>query len=57
MDAINPNHYRFDLITGAVSWKTGDGTVIYQFFYSGNEFAVMYVAAEQGTGQYQINGL
>ena len=57
MDAINPNHYRFDLITKAVSWKTGDGTVIYQFFYSGNEFAVMYVSAEQGTGQYQINGL
>ena len=57
MDGINPNHYRMDQIENAVCWRTGDGTSIYQFFYGSDSFAVMYVSAEMGTGQYQVNGL
>jgi len=57
MDEINPNHYRLDQIEGAVCWRTGDGTAIYQFFYGNDSFAVMYVSPDMGTGQYQVNGL
>ena len=57
MDSVNPNYYRFDQISRAVVWRTGDGTAIYQFFYAESAFAVMYVSAEQGPGLYQTNGL
>ena len=57
MDGINPNHYQLDQIENAACWHTGDGTSIYQFFYGPDSFAVMYVSAEMGTGQYQVNGL
>lgn len=57
MDGINPNHYRLDQIEESICWKTGDGTAVYQFYYGADSFAVLYVSAELGTGQYEINGL
>ena len=57
MDAVNPNRYRTDLITDSCVWTTADGTTIYLYHYSSNDFAIMYVSPEQGTRVYQTNGL
>ena len=57
MDAINPNRYRTEMIRQACGWATDDGTTIYLYYYSGNDFAIMYVSPEQGSRIYQINGL
>ncbi len=57
MDAINPNRYRIEQITRACEWKNGDGTTVYLYYYSGTDFAIMYVSPELGSRIYQTNGL
>lgn len=57
MDAINPNRYKIELIQQASCWSTGDGTTIYLYYYSQNDFAIMYVSPELGSRIYQTNGL
>ncbi len=57
MDAINPNHYRIELITEAVGWEMPDGTAVFLYYYSGDAFAIMYVSPEIGNRIYQTNGL
>ena len=57
MDAVNPSRYRTDAITRACGWNTADGTSVYLYYYTQNDFAIMYVSPEQGSRIYQINGL
>ena len=57
MDGIYPNRYRTEWLTEPCGWITADGTAIYQYFYSSDTFAVMYVSPELGGGIYQTNGL
>jgi len=57
MDAINPNRYKTESITGACGWTAPDGTAVYLYYFSPGAFAVMYVSPELGAGIYQTNGL
>ena len=57
MDAINPNRYKIELIQQASCWSTGDATTVYLYYYSQNDFAIMYVSPELGSRIYQTNGL
>ena len=57
MDAVNPDLYRADKITQVGSWTAQDGTMIYMYYFSANDFAITYVSPEQGTKIYQTNGL
>lgn len=56
MNAVYPGRYMADQITRANSWKTGDGTSVYLYYYQ-NNYAIMYISPELGTGIYQTNGL
>lgn len=53
MDLVNPNRYKTELITQAHGWKTGDGTLVYLYYFSPDTFAILYVSP----GIYQTNGL
>ena len=57
MDAINPNRYRIDLITQAAEWTNEDGTAVYLYYFTENDFAITYVSPEMAIRIYQTNGL
>lgn len=57
MDLINPNYYKLEKIRDALAWTAPDGTVIYQYHYSDNAYAIMYVCPQLSTRIYQTNGL
>ena len=57
MDAVNPSRYRIELLTQASQWTAADGTTVYLYYYSQNDFAITYVSPELGSRIYQTNGL
>lgn len=57
MDAINPNKYVAEQIRQPSGWSTEDGTLVYQYYYSQNGFAITYVSPELDSRIYQTNGL
>ena len=57
MDAVNPSRYRIELLTPASQWTAADGTTVYLYYYSQNDFAITYVSPELGSRIYQTNGL
>ncbi len=59
MDRIYPDRYRTEWIREARGWTDGDGTAVYQYYFSTNSYAILYVCPELG-GQnsgYDVNGL
>ena len=57
MDTVNPNRYETDKIKQAAVWTAADGTTIYQYYYSENDFAITYISPELGRAMYNVNGL
>ena len=60
MDRIYPDRYRADWIREAHAWTAADGTNLFLYYFSANEYAILYVSPEltvQGGGGYEINGL
>ena len=53
MDAIDPNHYKTELITQACGWTAADGTSVYLYYYSPEDFAITYVSPDI----YKTDGL
>ena len=59
MDRINADKYRLELIQQVHEWTAEDGTHIYLFYYTSENYAILYVCPESaggGTG-YDTNGL
>lgn len=57
MDLINPNYYKLEKIKEASAWTAPDGTVIFQYHYSDNAYAIMYICPQLSGRIYQTNGL
>lgn len=59
MDQIYPTYYREEMITNRSRWTAGDGTCIYQFYYSPGAYTILYANPEDGTAQggYVTTGL
>ncbi len=57
MDLINPNYYKLEKIKEACAWTAPDGTVIFQYHYSDNAYAIMYICPQLSGRIYQTNGL
>ncbi len=59
MDCIYPGRYSEATLAQAFEWNTQDGTSIFQYYYSENRFAILYVypGMENRNGEYIVNGL
>ncbi len=59
MDRIYPSYYRTESITKPYAWTAGDGTRIYQFYYSPTAYTILYAnpADSVGVGGYVTTGL
>ncbi len=59
MDRIFPNHYVQDLIHDANEWAAEDGTSIFQYYFTNDYYAILYICPiSGGTGAgYDTNGL
>ena len=59
MDRIFPNHYIQDQIHGAKEWTAEDGTAIFQYYFTAENYAILYVCpTSDGNGAgYDTNGL
>ena len=59
MDQIYPTYYRAESITSRSAWTAGDGTRIYQFYYSQNAYTILYANPKDGAapGGYITTGL
>ena len=59
MDQIYPTYYRAESITSRSAWTAGDGTRIYQFYYSAGSYTILYANPADGAmhGVYVTTGL
>ena len=59
MDRIYPNYYRQELIHQATEWTAEDGTSIFLYYYTEQNYAILYVCPTSGGtgGSYDTNGL
>ena len=59
MDRIYPSYYRTESITKSYAWTAGDGTRIYQFYYSPTAYTILYAnpTDSAGAGGYVTTGL
>lgn len=54
IDQIDKDHYKQDLITRAYEWNAPDGTSIYLYYITENNYAILYVCPGSN---YDTNGL
>ena len=59
MDRIYPTYYREGSITYRRKWTAGDGTSIYQFYYTPTAYQILYARPQEGAGSgaYDTTGL
>ena len=59
MDRIFPNHYALEQIHEAREWTTEDGTSIFQYYYTAENYAILYICptTNGGNAGYDTNGL
>ena len=59
MDRIFPNHYALEQIHEAREWTTEDGTSIFQYYYTVENYAILYICptTNGGNAGYDTNGL
>ena len=59
MDRIFPNHYALEQIHEAREWTAEDGTSIFQYYYTAENYAILYICptTNGGNAGYDTNGL
>ena len=59
MDRIYQNYYRQELIHQAVEWTSEDGTKIFLYYYTEQNYAILYICpvSNGSGGSYDTNGL
>ena len=59
MDLIYPTYYQKESINSRNAWTAGDGTRVYQFYYSPNAYTILYANPKDGAGSggYVTTGL
>ena len=59
MDRIFPNHYAQEQIHEAREWTAEDGTSIFQYYYTAENYAILYICptTNGGNAGYDTNGL
>ena len=57
MDQIYPGYYIAGRLLNRRGWKAGDDTLIYQYYYAENAFAILYVCAGDAPAAYVTTGL
>ena len=59
MDRIFPNHYAQEQIRDAKEWTAADGTAIFQYYFTAENYAILYVCPTNSGGGagYDTNGL
>ena len=58
MDRIYMNYYKQDLIRNALEWTAEDGTKVFLYYFTAENYAILYVCpTSNGSGNYDTNGL
>ncbi len=57
LNAIVPDAYDLNALTGCIHWPLDSATDIYMFYYTEDQFSIMYVSEDYATVHYNIFGL
>ncbi len=57
MDQIYPGYYTADRLVNRRGWRPGEDTLIYQYYYAENAYAILYVCAGDAPASYVTTGL